>query len=114
MDRAPPSAKKSVRKVRPLNTSAKRQNEINRPSTPENQSIASSAGGKTSTPTMDCSTFSHVMDIDASAIHPEVSLLAGEDFCGTSKMTVHSQGDTFIFIMFVVVDKSTLLKIFID
>ncbi|WAR21498.1 hypothetical protein MAR_015472 [Mya arenaria] len=76
LDICPPSAKKTVRKVRPLNTAAKRR-EVNRPCTPENQSMASSTGGKTSTPTMDCSTFTHDMDIDASAIHPEVSLLAG-------------------------------------
>lgn len=37
------------------------------------QSIASSAGGKTSTPTTD-RTLSHIMDIDASAIHAEASI----------------------------------------
>ena len=47
-----------------------------RPQTPPNMSITST-GGKTSTPTMDGSHLSHDMDIDASAIHPEVSLLAG-------------------------------------
>lgn len=72
---APHSVKKSIRKVAPLNKQEKRR-EMARPSTPENQSMVSSVGGKTSTPTMDGSC-THDMDIDASAIHPEVSLQEG-------------------------------------
>lgn len=67
-----------VRKTTKIARSADAQNRKDtRPHTPENQSIAST-GGKTSTPTMDGSLFPHEMDIDASAIHPEASLLAGE------------------------------------
>ncbi|XP_053407159.1 uncharacterized protein LOC123546104 [Mercenaria mercenaria] len=70
----PQSVKKSARKVR---RNVTRDAAPERPVTPDNQSI-SSTGGKTSTPTMDGSHLSHDMDIDASAIHPEVSLLAGD------------------------------------
>lgn len=69
----PSSVKKSARKVR---RNVTREPVPERPHTPENQSVTSQ-GGKTSTPTLDGSHLSHDMDIDASAIHPEVSLLAG-------------------------------------
>ena len=59
-----------------MTRSAEPQGRKERSHTPENQSIAST-GGKTSTPTMDGSIFPHEMDIDASAIHPEASLLVG-------------------------------------
>ncbi|XP_060579501.1 uncharacterized protein LOC132736392 [Ruditapes philippinarum] len=70
----PQSAKKSAGKI---NRKLTKDSVSERPRTPENQSITST-GGKTSTPTMDGSHLSHDMDIDASAIHPEVSLLAGD------------------------------------
>ncbi|XP_052227169.1 uncharacterized protein LOC127841978 isoform X2 [Dreissena polymorpha] len=77
----PQSTRKVARNPRPASSSSasasKKEKETRRPSTPENQSMASSTGGKTSTPTMDCSNFTHEMDIDASAIHPEASILAG-------------------------------------
>ncbi|KAL4231486.1 HAUS augmin-like complex [Mactra antiquata] len=68
----PASAKKTVRKVHKKNVRS-----TERPHTPEDQSMIST-GGKTSTPTMDGSHLSHDMDIDASAIHPDVSIVAGE------------------------------------
>jgi len=71
------AVKKSVRKVRPWNKQQKSL-ETQRPVTPENLSMASSTGGKTSTPTMDRSALSHTLDIDASAIHAEVSMQQGE------------------------------------
>ena len=77
---APSSTRKPVRKiVRSAETgrTAERKLDVDRPQTPENQSIASSVGGKTSTPTMDGTFVSHEMEIDASAIHPEASLLTG-------------------------------------
>ena len=67
-----------------MTRSAEAQGRKERPHTPENQSITST-GGKTSTPTMDGSIFPHEMDIDASAIHPEVSLLAGKFILDTSR-----------------------------
>ena len=66
-----------ARKTAKLTKSAESRKPV-RPHTPENQSMASSTGGKTSTPTMDGSLFPHEMDIDASAIHPEASLLVGQ------------------------------------
>ena len=69
---------KPTSKVRKTAKSAESKNRKPvRPHTPENQSMAST-GGKTSTPTMDGSLFPHEMDIDASAIHPEASLLVGK------------------------------------
>ena len=76
---APNSAKKPLlRKYAGTDERTKTTPIMDRPQTPENQSIASSAGGKTSTPTNDGTLLGYEMDIDASAIHAEMSLLAGE------------------------------------